>query len=267
MAAALQRLAREVDLIHVTGARGLVAAGIARTGKKLVWPARVAARDKLDPVLERIPDLIIANSHATAARFSADSRVEVIPNGVRQPVRAAEHLSLTAGLRHIAIIARMTPEKGHEDLLPVIEDLLANHADCEVVTLGDDSGRIGDDWRELAARHPRLKILGPVKQAADHLFEFDLVVIPSRVEGFGRVAAEAMMAGVPVLARRVGGLIETLANAPDCFLPDDRASWKECILRALDNPPPVELLTRAGSAFTVERHVKGVIRAYEELLS
>jgi glycosyltransferase involved in cell wall biosynthesis len=265
MAAAFQRLAREVDLIHLTGARGLMAAGIARAGKPLVWHARVADRDKLDLVLARVPDIIIANSRATAARFGDAPNVRVIPNGVRPPAVPDRRLNLTPGMKHIGVIARMTPEKGHDDLLPVIESFLAERADCEWICVGDDRGPIGDAYRKAAESQPRLRLLGPIERAVDHFAELDLIVVPSRVEGFGRVAAEALMAGVPVLARRIGGLIETLAEAPNAFLPENPDQWSARISETLAHPPSAEALRAAGEAFTIEKHVDRVMEVYREV--
>ncbi len=268
-AAAIERLAQEADLVHATGPRGLVASWMARTGKPLIWHVRVAGRDKIDPGLKRIPDLIIANSRATAERFAGSSRVRVVYNGVKRPTPAETTLGLPTGRRHVAVIGRMTPEKGHEDLLPAVEEIIGAREDVGFVFIGDDRGPVGEKVRALRDRHPgRVTATGFIEHAADHLPEFDLVVVPSRVEGFGRVAAEALRAGVPVLARRVGGLVEVLGALRDPFLPASTASWAGRILAELESPAHTrEELVTAGDRFDLFRHVDEVVAVYLELLS
>jgi len=53
---------------------------------------------------------------------------------------------------------------------------------------------------------------GPVENGARYLRVFDLFVMPSFTEGFGRGAVEAMYAGLPVVASRVGGLCEIVEH-------------------------------------------------------
>lgn len=260
--------AAECEVVHATGARGLAAAALARTGRPLVWHVRVAAHDKLDPILMRLPDFIIANSRATAARFGGRARVRVIFNGIRAPRAPGTPLPLEPGRKRIGVIGRMTPEKGHLDLLPVLEEILARRSDVDVVFAGEGSGAIGDAVRARAASDARMKMLGVVPDMADHIAELDLVVVPSLVEGFGRVAAEALRAGVNVLARRVGGLVEVLAPLNDPWLPGDRRDWADRISRELDIPShSADELKRFGARFDPSRHADEVVKAYEEVVS
>jgi glycosyltransferase involved in cell wall biosynthesis len=264
----LKKLACEADLIHTTGARGLMAAWLARSGKPLIWHARVAGRDKLDWLLARLPDRIIANSAATATRFRGRENVIVVPNGVALPPRPAAPLSLAPDRKKIAVIARMTPEKGHMDLCPAVRGVLETRTDVEWVFIGDATGSIGRTVREAAhAYGDRVRLLGVVPNAAAHLPEFDLVVVPSRIEGFGRVAAEALRAGVPVLATRIGGLVEVLEGHPDPWLPDSNADWAARILKELDAPSVrPDDLRRLGARFDPASHVEAMLAVYRELL-
>ena len=264
----LRPLAAEAELVHATGARGLMAAFMARAHKPLIWHVRVASRDKMDPFLMRLPDLVIANSRATAQRFAGRARVRVIYNGVREPRPAPIPLPLLPDSRRIGVIGRMTPEKGHLDLVPVLGEVLERRSDIQIVFAGDDSGRIGDAIRAFAdSRGPSVLRLGVVDNMADHVGELDLVVIPSLVEGFSRVAAEALRSGVNVLARRVGGLIEVLSPLSDPWLPDDRRSWADAIIRELDSPSHTsEELKGYGARFDPGRHADGVVQAYESLV-
>lgn len=268
-ALALRRLAYRVDLVHTTGARGLVAAALARTRKPLIWHVRVAARDKLDPILVHLPDLVIANSRATAGRFRCGAPVHVIYNGIAETTPAARPLFTDGGRKRIGVIGRMTPEKGHLDLLPVLTDIIERRPDIDIVFAGDDRGEIGSNIiRAASASRGRMSVLGYIPDMARHLHEFALIVIPSRVEGFGRVAAEAIRAGVTVAATRAGGLCEVLEGLDELFLPADRRLWHEKIVSLIDHPPYSEYrLKTAGERFSLAAHVGAIISEYERLLS
>ncbi|HBW47889.1 TPA: hypothetical protein DEF17_08185 [bacterium] len=266
---ALREIAKECDLIHTTGARGLVAAWLARTGKPLVWHVRVGARDKLDPILKMMPDLIIANSRCTADRFSKKENVIVIPNGIKIPSKPAQTLNLNANFKYIGVIARMTPEKGHLDLLPAIKKLLSERNDIAFFLAGNNQGSIGDEFRRLQKEFDENRILMPgfISNIAEHLNEIDLIVIPSRIEGFGRVAVEAMLCGTPLLTRKVGGLIEVMEGLEDLFLPEEKEEWSERISKELDSPSKSkEELFTAGTRFSIEKHTDSILSAWSSLI-
>jgi glycosyltransferase involved in cell wall biosynthesis len=71
-------------------------------------------------------------------------------------------------------------------------------------------------WRDVAAAVTRLRrhveLLPPRLDLAGRLRSFDAIVMPSRFEGLGLVAIEALCAGVPVLATNAPGLNEALPD-------------------------------------------------------
>jgi len=87
---------------------------------------------------------------------------------------------------------------------------------------------LGPDFSELQAAAeglPHVSVGGPIDGPAEFLAGVDAVVIPSRWEAFGLVAAEARAAGRPVLAARTDGLVEQVS--PGCgllFAPEDPAA-------------------------------------------
>ncbi|HEX7277457.1 MAG TPA: glycosyltransferase family 4 protein, partial [Acidimicrobiales bacterium] len=268
-ALALRSLAREADLVHTMGVRGMVTATLARTGRPLILHALIDLADPLDPLVGEVADLVVCNSAATATRFPGARRVEVVHNGVPEPVTPSRSLGLDPGRRHIGVIGRPAWWKGHLDLLPALEAIVAGRDDVDIVVAGRMGGEVADQVQDLADRSAgRILVLGWVPKMRNHLAELDLVVVPSLVEGFGRVAAEAMRAGVPVVARRAGGLPEVLEGVTDPWLPDDPTGWKDKILATLDRPPDrPKRLKELGARFSPDRYVDRMCSLYDELLS
>lgn len=113
----------------------------------------------------------------------------------------------------------------------------------------------------------RIRLLGFVPNIADRLGEFALVVVPSRSEGFGRVAVESLRAGISVLATRVEGLIEALQDLRNPWLPEQRNRWSDRILRELDEPAHdrSELLA-AARRFDQARYTDEILDCYQQVL-
>jgi glycosyltransferase involved in cell wall biosynthesis len=150
-----------------------------------------------------------------------------------------------------------------------LDQVLSARSDVDVAFVGHATGPIALALTGRAAQSGgRLRVLGFVPEIADHLAEFALVLVPSRSEGFGRVAVEALRAGVPVLATRVEGLVEALQELSDPWLPDARDQWPARILRELDAPTHTpDQLRAAALRFDPERFTDDVLDCYREVLA
>lgn len=268
MALALRTLARDHDLVHVYSVRAGLAAALARTGRPLLLHVLTPESSDYDAVVAPFADAILCNSSATAGRF-AGGAARVVHNGVRAPrPRGEARLGTNPRHRTVGVIGNICPRKGQLDVLPALEQVMACRDDVDVVFAGHATGAIACELRDRArAAAGRLRVLGFVPGIADLLGELDLVLVPSRSEGFGRVAVESLRAGVPVLATRTGGLIEALAGLDDPWLPDDRQDWPDRILHELDQPTHTsDELRAAGRRFDPDNHLDEVIAIYGELV-
>ncbi|HEY0798467.1 MAG TPA: glycosyltransferase family 1 protein [Candidatus Baltobacteraceae bacterium] len=87
-----------------------------------------------------------------------------------------------------------------------------------------------------------------------------LVLVPSRGEGFGLVAAEAIACGAPVIAANAAALPEATGDAAVLLDPDDTALWATAIRRLLDDERERDTLrARATARWSLDRD--GPVRA------
>ncbi len=67
-----------------------------------------------------------------------------------------------------------------------------------------------------------------------------LAIVPSRYEGFGYGAAQALCAGVPLLAAETSSLPEVVGDDAPLLPPDDAGAWRDAIARILAGPAAAE---------------------------
>lgn len=172
-------------------------------------------------MMHRVPDQVTAISHALYDRAVnlGSKKVSLIYNGVH----SAELRAIAArtplfhdGRIHIGCIARLSPEKGVEELVAAMA-LVADVTDQVVVhCIGD--GVLRSTLEALIAKHQlqHTVILHgrlPHEETMSIMAACHYAIVPSRAEGLGIVAIEALCLGKGVIATNVGGL-------PDVVTPD-----------------------------------------------
>ncbi|MBI4542764.1 MAG: glycosyltransferase, partial [Gemmatimonadetes bacterium] len=98
----------------------------------------------------------------------------------------------------------------------------------------------------------------------------DVMVLPSRYEGFGLPALEAMAAGLPVVTSGTGGLREVVADAALLAEPDDASAVADAVQRALEDSATRDGLIARGliraRAHTWEAAASRLQGMYDELV-
>ena len=143
-----------------------------------------------------------------------------IPSGVdteairrRAPDRetARERLGYLPEERIVLGVGRLVPVKGFDIAVRALPGLLARIPDARLVLVGDGPERPHLEGLAVALRvRHRLTITGTVDDVPALLAAADILVVPSRNEGMGRVLVEAMALGVPVVAAKVGGVASVI---------------------------------------------------------
>jgi glycosyltransferase involved in cell wall biosynthesis len=190
-------------------------------------------------------------------------------------VESRRYLGIASDRFAVGWIGRMTAVKRTDDVLVAFKRLRDNGVDATLCMVGDgpDRGQLEDRAHELGIVRDTL-FLGYQEEVAPFYAAFDALVLPSGNEGTPVSAIEALAAGRPVVATRVGGVPDVVRDGEDGFLveagaTDDLADRLERLAR---DP---ELRERMGTAgrervvprYAVDRLVDDVDRLYRSLLS
>lgn len=172
--------------------------------------------------------------------------------------RARQRLGLGEG-PVVLFVGRIQPLKGVDVTVEGMAAIVERHPDAILMVVGGPSGPRGQ--AEMTALRKRavelglagnIRFVGPMPHGLvpDLYRAADVVVVPSRAESFGLVAAEAQACGTPVVGARIGGLIDVVDDGSTGFLIDgwDPADHAEAVLRLLDDP---ELAAKMGAAAVV----------------
>lgn len=167
----------------------------------------------------------------------------VISNPVRPHVVVDDPEADAAG-QYILAVGRLSHEKGFDSLLRAFAVLRAAEPGLKLVILGE-----GRDRAKLEALRAELKLDDSVllpghRPSTSWLNRAVMFVLSSRYEGFPNALAEAMAAGLPVVATRCCGPEEMIQDGQDGFLVpvDDIDAMVARMRRLLSDKPLRELL-------------------------
>lgn len=219
-------------------------AELARRAPALFRPAVRTAR-----IVTCVSESLTAIAHDLGAR-----EVRVVPVGVNVPELTVEPDEPP----HVLFVGRLSEEKGVLELLEAARGL-------PLVVVGDGP---------LRDRVPEARGFVPPTELPAYFDRAAVVVCPSRREGYGVVARQAMAHARPVVATAVGGLAEAIVDGQSGVLvpPGNTRALREALERVLAD---ADLRRRLGAAarervrehFSREVAARSTLAAYEEALS
>lgn len=292
--AAIARAERAAVLFANGGKEHLYAGVAARLVRRpAVWCSHNAwdPADRLNRLLECVPvAAVVANSRYTRSILPArlQSRCQVVDFGVeirddRGDLTAAA-ARLREGIGHpahvISSIGVLAPVKGQRYLIEAAPAVLKRMPDARFLIIGGPTTppyeRNVAYAHELAALvrqlgiEDRVLLLGDRRDVPAILAASDVVVQPRvDAETFGFAIAEAMAAGRPVIASRLGAQQELIADGETGLLvpPADSAALAEAVIKLLEAPEPRTRMGQAARHRAMERYrVERMIRQLEQLL-
>jgi glycosyltransferase involved in cell wall biosynthesis len=288
LAADIRRLIERhrAGLLYVNGPRMLPAASWANRGRvPAVFHAHSYLKQRYAAVLA---GRAVRNCQATviaACRFVTGplrpfvdpSRMHVVYNGV--PDCGFRERRREGGFR-IGVVGRIAPQKGQRCFVEAARVLAATHPQCRFVVAGSPlfKNREAESYFEVLRREAAglpLEFTGWSGDVPAVLAGLDLLVAPSTgPEATPRVIPEAWSAGVPVLASRLGGIAELVADGKTGFLvePGSPRALAERMAEVLSLPEwRLQQVTRAARSayqerFTLERYRQGIAELIGPLL-
>ena len=151
----------------------------------------------------------------------------------------------------IGTVGHYRPEKGVDIAIDAFQTFAERHPErrCRLVVLGKGEENEEQFLRSrIAPKHADRILLAGFQSRQDEWFPaFDLLLHGARNEAFGLALVEAMGCGVPVVATRVGGIPEVVADGETGLLADtpNAVELADCITKLVDTPG---LLATASAA-------------------
>src|SRR6184192_181360 len=190
-------------------------------------------------------------------------------------VESRRYLGIPDGRFAVGWIGRMTAVKRTDDVLVAFKSLRESGVDATLCMVGDGPDRAGLEQRahDLGIVRDTL-FLGYQEEVAPFYAAFDALVLPSSNEGTPVSVIEALGAGRPVVATRVGGVPDVVRDGEDGFLvePGATAELAERLGLLARDPALRERMGKQGRErvvprYAVERLVDDVDRLYRSLVS
>jgi glycosyltransferase involved in cell wall biosynthesis len=237
-----------------------------------------AGTTALIAVSPQVRDDLVSLGVAPSDRFvvvrlgiELEQRVASEQNGRAESRR---YLGIPADRFAVGWIGRMTAVKRTDDVLVAFKRLRDEGVDAVLCMVGDGPDRVQLERRahELGVIRDTL-FLGYQEDVAPFYSAFDTLVLPSSNEGTPVSAIEALAAGRPVVATRVGGVPDVVRDGEDGFLVEtgDTVELAARLAQLARDPELRERMGQQGRErvlprYAVDRLVDDVDRLYRSLL-
>jgi glycosyltransferase involved in cell wall biosynthesis len=182
-------------------------------------------------------------------------------------------LGIPADAPVIGTVCNLRPQKALDVMLSAVASLRPKLPDCRLLIVGDGVEREGlEALAEQLGLADAVTFLGQRDDIPDVLAAFDLFALSSDFEGMPLAVIEAMGAGLPVAATRVGGIPDLIDDGVQGLLVParDAGALASAMGELLSAPDLSRRLGEAGRArrqeeFDIDVVVSRVERLYEEL--
>jgi L-malate glycosyltransferase len=235
------------------------------------WRARAVSRwfyrraSHIVAVSTAIRNVLVDAYHVPPARIEVLPAIPALPLRPDAPQPGGERSAV------IGFAGQLTPEKGADVFLRAASLVARVVPEARFVVIGD--GRLRRELEALAGDlglpEESVRFLGFRDDAADLIAGLDILAVPSRSDGTPLVVGEAMTAGVPVVASRVGGLPDQVTHRRTGLLvdPEDPEGLAAALVSLLLAPDEARQLGEAGRAYAARFSHAALVDRMEEVYS
>ena len=192
---------------------------------------------------------VIAVGQNVANAFSsvvANSRIDIIPNAVTSGVEITEsernsiRIELSGDIHRPILIAvgRLTEQKGYSNMLNAFAKVVKRHPKVALMIVG--SGSLESELKQQAASlglENNVYFTGSRSDVPRLLASSDIFLNTSLWEGLSIAMLEAMAAGLPVVATKVGDAEKLLSSGCGLLVNErDEQEFADNVIRLLNNP-------------------------------
>lgn len=197
----------------------------------------------------------VLQTESIAQFFSNLENKKIIPNLVLNPVFKKKWTN-NRKLNSLISIGRLCPFKGFDDLIWSFSKISNQYPELNLIIYGE-----GSDRKRLERQIFDLNLIGRVflpgaiQDISEKMVEADLFIFPSQYEGFPNALAEAMAAGLPVIASACSGNVDLVQDGINgrLFPVKDRLRLSELLL---------ELIEDRGQAKRLSRNARKIVELY-----
>lgn len=256
---------------------------------KLVFTEHSTANNRRKYKALQIIDAFIYKFYEKIITISADTKESlnqwvrgtkqkctVINNGIEvyrfsnaNTINLRNKLNINKTVKLLLCVGSLRPAKNHRLLIHALAKL---NRDIQLVIIG--TGSLLTELKELSFSlqiADKVHYLGIKNNVEQYYKACDLFVLPSKWEGFGLVAAEAMASGIPVLVSNVPGLSQVVDNAGFQFESENINDLVDKINFIFENPEIVEQKIKKAKErvkqFSIEAMANKYYSEYKRILS
>jgi len=210
----------------------------------------------------------------TRVIYNAVPPIETIPLNLREELKIKEENIFILGC-----VGRLVPERGYDFMLKAFAKVLNSYPNCILTIVGETPGEKCQK-KELVSLSQQLGIEKAVvfkkftKKARQIIASLDLLVLPYRIEPFGRVLLEAWQLRTPVIATRVGEIERIVEHEHNGLLVKygDAEGLGKAIVRLIENQKLRQSIIDNGyktvrEKFNLQKYIEAVQSLYQEVLS
>jgi len=299
------------DLVHAhtpkAGLLGMIAATLARvkcrvyTCHGLPLETESGLKRQLLVCVERVSCaladqvLVVSDSLLSKLReykICSDSKSAVLEDGtacgvelnrftrtselVKKSRAIRDYLNISDDDTVIGFIGRLVPDKGIHILAKSFARLYELNRNIRLLVLGDiepHRGRLSNETTKVLSNHPGITRVGFTHEIEPYYAAMDMLVLPTRREGFPYTLLEAGAMGLPVIATRVTGCVDAVVGGQTGLLvpPDNVIALTDAIEKLLKSPKLRQRMgqkarERIETKFPSKRLLDAHVRLYRQML-